>query len=191
MWLILPLDRNLRTARSLHTLVSTHTYARSLRKICYLWSSDHLRWQSVWVPILCILYGDMIKPAQWAAQELHSPQFEGQNEKCQYRQLKSEPLRTDAHQLLLYKEHIGWRTQWVRYLDMISGIAEECKITTIEIQLPREPGFDTYSLKQASQSEIKSVEQGKKWWVQRTVPQGQGRCFFVCGYCCINQIYML
>ena len=80
----------------------------------------------------------------------------------QYRQLKSEPLRTDAHQLLLYKEHIGWRTQWVRYLDMISGIAEECKITTIEIQLPREPGFDTYSLKQASQSEIKSVEQGKK-----------------------------
>ena len=47
-------------------------------------------------------------------------------------------------------------------LDMISGIAEECKITTIEIQLPREPGFDTYSLKQASQPEIKSVEQGKK-----------------------------
>lgn len=45
---------------------------------------------------------------------------------------------------------------------MISGIAEECRITTIEIQLPREPGFDTYSLKQASQSEIKSVEQGKK-----------------------------
>lgn len=43
-----------------------------------------------------------------------------------------------------------------------SGIAEECKITTIEIQLPREPGFDTYSLKQESQSEIKSVEQGKK-----------------------------
>ena len=29
-WLILPLDRNLRTARSFHTLVSTHTYARSL-----------------------------------------------------------------------------------------------------------------------------------------------------------------
>ncbi len=47
-------------------------------------------------------------------------------------------------------------------IDMISGTAEECKINAIEIQLPREPGFDTYSLKQASQSEIKSVEQGKK-----------------------------
>ena len=47
-------------------------------------------------------------------------------------------------------------------IDMLSGTAEECKINAIEIQLPREPGFDTYSLKQASQSEIKSVEQGKE-----------------------------
>jgi hypothetical protein len=29
----LPLDRNLRTARSFHTLVSTHTYARSLENV--------------------------------------------------------------------------------------------------------------------------------------------------------------
>ena len=47
-------------------------------------------------------------------------------------------------------------------IDMISGTAEECKINSIEIQLPKEPSFDTYSLKQASNSEIKSVEQGKK-----------------------------
>ncbi len=47
-------------------------------------------------------------------------------------------------------------------IDMTAGVVEECKITAIEIQLPREPGFDTYALKNASQSEIKSVEQGKK-----------------------------
>jgi acetolactate decarboxylase len=35
------------------------------------------------------------------------------------------------------------------------------KISQIEIQLPSEPGFDTYALKSASKDEIKSVEQGK------------------------------
>ncbi len=35
------------------------------------------------------------------------------------------------------------------------------KITQIEIQLPTDPGFDTYALKGASKEEIKSVEQGK------------------------------
>ena len=35
------------------------------------------------------------------------------------------------------------------------------KCTQIEIQLPKEPGFDTYSLKSASESEIKKVEQGQ------------------------------
>lgn len=36
------------------------------------------------------------------------------------------------------------------------------KISTIEIKLPSEPSFDTYSLKQASGNDIKTVEQGKK-----------------------------
>ncbi len=36
------------------------------------------------------------------------------------------------------------------------------KISTIEIELPSEPSFDTYSLKQASGNDIKTVEQGKK-----------------------------
>ena len=36
------------------------------------------------------------------------------------------------------------------------------KISSINIQLPTEPVFDTYSLKQASNDEIKEVEQGKK-----------------------------
>ena len=47
-------------------------------------------------------------------------------------------------------------------IDMTSGTAVECKINAIEIQLPKKPDFDTYSLTQASQAEIKSVEQGKK-----------------------------
>jgi acetolactate decarboxylase len=34
------------------------------------------------------------------------------------------------------------------------------KISRIEIQLPSEPAFDTYSLKEASSSDIKQVEQG-------------------------------
>lgn len=35
------------------------------------------------------------------------------------------------------------------------------KMDKIEIQLPWEPAFDTYSLKEASQDEIAEVEQGK------------------------------
>ena len=34
------------------------------------------------------------------------------------------------------------------------------RINHIEIQLPSEPAFDTYSLKDASGSDIKKVEQG-------------------------------
>ena len=34
------------------------------------------------------------------------------------------------------------------------------KISRIEIQLPTEAAFDTYSLKQASEDEIKKVEKG-------------------------------
>lgn len=35
------------------------------------------------------------------------------------------------------------------------------KINAIEIKLPDEPVFDTYSLKEASEDEVKAVEQGK------------------------------
>ena len=38
------------------------------------------------------------------------------------------------------------------------GTAKVDKITCIEINLPEEPAFDTYSLKQNLQDEIKSVE---------------------------------
>ena len=34
------------------------------------------------------------------------------------------------------------------------------KTTQIEIKLPEDAAFDTYSIKEASQSEIKEVEQG-------------------------------
>lgn len=34
------------------------------------------------------------------------------------------------------------------------------KINSIELKLPDEPAFDTYSLKQASEKEIEDVEQG-------------------------------
>ncbi len=46
-------------------------------------------------------------------------------------------------------------------IKMKSGIAKMDKINNIELQLPSEPVFDTYSLKDASKDEIKSVEQGK------------------------------
>jgi acetolactate decarboxylase len=46
-------------------------------------------------------------------------------------------------------------------LKMIRGAVKLDKIQRIEIQLPREPAFDTYALKSASQDEIKQVEQGK------------------------------
>ena len=39
--------------------------------------------------------------------------------------------------------------------------AEINKVSRLNIQLPTEPVFDTYSLKQASNDEIKEVEQGK------------------------------
>ena len=42
------------------------------------------------------------------------------------------------------------------------GNAAFCRITSLEIQIPDTPAFDTYALKGASQEEIKSVEQGKK-----------------------------
>lgn len=41
------------------------------------------------------------------------------------------------------------------------GTVSMQKLTGVEIQLPTEPAFDTYSLTGASQSEIKQVEQGK------------------------------
>ncbi len=47
-------------------------------------------------------------------------------------------------------------------LNLRSGEALMDKISRIEIQLPYSPAFDTYSLKNASQDEIRQVEQGKK-----------------------------
>lgn len=47
-------------------------------------------------------------------------------------------------------------------LELKSGEARLSKLSRIEIQLPSEPAFDTYSLKEASASEIKEVEQGGK-----------------------------
>jgi len=46
-------------------------------------------------------------------------------------------------------------------MNMIGGRAQLTKINRIEIQLPTEPAFDTYSLKEASGSDIKKVEQGR------------------------------
>lgn len=40
------------------------------------------------------------------------------------------------------------------------GVAALDKISRIEIRLPSEPAFDTYALKNASEEEIKQVEQG-------------------------------
>jgi acetolactate decarboxylase len=44
---------------------------------------------------------------------------------------------------------------------MVRGKCILDKINTIELRLPDEPVFDTYSLKEASGNEIKQVEQGK------------------------------
>lgn len=44
---------------------------------------------------------------------------------------------------------------------MKSGKGQISKINEIEIKLPDEPMFDTYSLKQASEGAVKAVEQGK------------------------------
>lgn len=46
-------------------------------------------------------------------------------------------------------------------VDTLNAKAYINKIMRIHIQLPTEPVFDTYSLKQASKDEIKEVEQGK------------------------------
>ena len=43
---------------------------------------------------------------------------------------------------------------------MRSGDCLIQKIDRIDIQLPRDAAFDTYALKQASNDEIKEVEQG-------------------------------
>ncbi|MCR4711412.1 MAG: acetolactate decarboxylase [Clostridia bacterium] len=45
-------------------------------------------------------------------------------------------------------------------LAMTSGKIRVTRVNRIEIQLPSEPAFDTYSLKEASGSDIKKVEQG-------------------------------
>ena len=45
-------------------------------------------------------------------------------------------------------------------LSIARGKVRIDKIANIEIQLPSEPAFDTYSLKEASGSDIKKVEQG-------------------------------
>ena len=47
-------------------------------------------------------------------------------------------------------------------LKMKSGRAVIDKINSIELKLPDEPIFDTYSLKNASEDEVKQVEQGKQ-----------------------------
>lgn len=44
---------------------------------------------------------------------------------------------------------------------MKSGRGRISKINSIELKLPDEPIFDTYALKQASEEEVKAVEQGK------------------------------
>ncbi len=45
-------------------------------------------------------------------------------------------------------------------LEMQEGTVYLDKISRIEIQIPREAAFDTYSLKEASEDEIKKVEKG-------------------------------
>ncbi len=47
-------------------------------------------------------------------------------------------------------------------LIMTRGTAKLDKINSLEIRIPTDPAYDVYSLKQASQEEIKQVEQGKK-----------------------------
>lgn len=45
-------------------------------------------------------------------------------------------------------------------LNLIKGTVQMLRITRLEIQLPSEPAFDTYALKEASGNDIKKVEQG-------------------------------
>ena len=44
---------------------------------------------------------------------------------------------------------------------MERGEVQIDRISSIEIRLPSEPAFDTYELKNASQDEIREVEQGR------------------------------
>ena len=46
-------------------------------------------------------------------------------------------------------------------MSLAQGDASFCRITSVEVQIPDTPAFDTYALKGASQDDIKSVEQGK------------------------------
>lgn len=46
-------------------------------------------------------------------------------------------------------------------LKLKRGLAVMDKLSSIEIQLPTEPSFDTYSLKESPNDDIKAVEQGK------------------------------
>lgn len=65
----------------------------------------------------------------------------------------------------------GWHLHFIskdkRYgghvfdLSLTRGEAAFCKITSVEIRIPDTPAFDTYALKEASQEDIKNVEQGK------------------------------
>lgn len=48
-------------------------------------------------------------------------------------------------------------------ISLAQGDAAFCRITSVEIQIPDTPAFDTYALKAASKDEIKSVEQGKQY----------------------------
>jgi len=45
-------------------------------------------------------------------------------------------------------------------VEVAQAQAQFCRISRIEIRMPDEPAFDTYSLKEASGSDIKKVEQG-------------------------------
>ena len=56
------------------------------------------------------------------------------------------------------------RTRGGHVIDLVMarGSAVMNKISQIQIRLPNSPSFDTYSLRQASQDEIRDVEQGKK-----------------------------
>lgn len=66
----------------------------------------------------------------------------------------------------------GWHLHFISHdrtkgghvfdLEMQSGEASLMKIDSIEIQMPCDPAFDTYSLKESSQEDIKEVEQGSK-----------------------------
>ena len=47
-------------------------------------------------------------------------------------------------------------------IDLAKGRASFCRISNIEIKFPATAEFDTYALKEASQNDIRAVEQGKE-----------------------------